>query len=279
MRRLVQMLHSRAGDDPVAVLFHQLCGHMANWTRPTGGHVAWGAGSHRGIQWLDKVEFPRKQKRYIFSPLFEIRYDTAFEDVVMGCAMNRGEDRSWVNRDLVKGLVRLHEMGFAHSFEAWHDGKLVGGAFGTQLGSMITCDSMFHRMSNASKAAYGQTLLHLHKRGFKVVDTNGVANHMVNYGEEWMPRWQFEHLVYACLKDSPSLIDSRPCPTLPWEIRAILPPLRAARWIAHRLPRRRQAGSAAAPPAPDASQTPAPPATAEKAESSKSPSSSAPGAV
>ncbi len=276
MRRLVQMLRSRAGDDPVAILFHQLCGHMANWTSPTGGHVAWGAGSHRGIQWLDKVEFPRKQKRYIFSPLFEIRYDTAFEEVVMGCAVDRGEDRSWVNRDLLKGLVRLHEMGFAHSFEAWHEGKLVGGAFGTQLGSMITCDSMFHRMSNASKAAYGQTLMHLQKRGFKVVDTNGVANHMVNYGEEWMPRRQFEQLVYQCLRDSPSLVDSRPCPKLPSEIRAMLPPLRAARWIDQRIPRRKPASP---PAAPQASADPAAAAASDNSESSKTPSSSAPGAV
>lgn len=70
-------------------------------------------------------------------------------------------------------------MGFAHSYEAWHEGKLAGGGFGVQLGALICCDSMFHRVSNASKAAYGQTLFHLQKRGFKIVDTNGVANYQV----------------------------------------------------------------------------------------------------
>jgi len=133
-------------------------------------------------------------------------------------------------------MVALHKLGFAHSFEAWNEGKLVGGAFGVQLGSMISCDSMFHRMSNASKAAYGQTLVHLQKRGFKVVDTNGVANHQVNYGEEWIPQWRYERLILECLRESPSLTDGRPNPPLPWEVRALIPALRPARKVLNRLP-------------------------------------------
>jgi leucyl/phenylalanyl-tRNA--protein transferase len=239
MRHFLHMLSRHAAGDPIAILWHQICGRMCNWTAPTGGYVRWHAESHRGVQWLHKVQFPRKQKRYIFSPQFEIRYDTEFEEVVKACSDRGSDDRSWVTPDVVRGLVELHKMGFAHSFEAWHEGKLVGGAFGTQLGSMITCDSMFHRMSNASKAAYGQALVHLQNRGFKIVDTNGVANHQVNYGEEWMPRWQFERLIYECLDETPSIRDDRPCPTLPWKIRALLPILKTARLVARRLPLRK----------------------------------------
>jgi leucyl/phenylalanyl-tRNA--protein transferase len=278
MRRFFHMLSSaRVSEDPVSILWHYICGHMVNWVNGESGPVGWTTGNYRGVQYLDKVEFPRKQKRYIFSPLFEIRYNTAFEEVVRGCADPSREGKTWVSEELIRGLIALHKMGFAHSYEAWQDGKLAGGGFGVQLGSMISCDSMFHRVSNASKAAYGQTLVHLQKRGFKIVDTNGVASHQVNYGEEWLPRWQFEHLVYQCLADSPSLIDSRPCPKLPSEIRAMLPPLRAARWIVQRLPRRKPASP---PAAPQVSPEPAAAAAApDKAESSKTPSSSAPGAV
>ena len=244
MRRFIEMIRSnRVGQDPVAVLFHYLRGQMVNWVDGNDGPVHWVAGSHRGLQFLDKVEFPRKQKRYIFSPQFEIRYDTAFEEVMKGCAdrSRDAENKTWISGDYLRGMVALHRLGFAHSWEAWHDGKLVGGAFGVQLGSMISCDSMFHRMSNASKAAYGQTLVHLQKRGFRIVDTNGVAAHQVNYGEEWVPHWRFEQLILECLRESPSLTDDRPCPPLPWEVRALLPALRPARVLVRRLPWRKPA--------------------------------------
>ena len=237
MLRFFHMLSSgHVSQDPVALLWHYACGHMVNWANGESGKVRFTTGGHRGVQYLDKVQFPRKQKRYIFAPQFEIRYNTAFEEVVRGCADLSREGKTWVSEDLIRALVGLNKMGFAHSYEAWVDGKLGGGGWGVQLGSMISCDSMFHTVSNASKAAYGQTLVHLQKRGFRIVDTNGVATHQVNYGEEWLPRWKFEQETYACLKESPSLTDDRPYPPLPWEVRALLPTLRPARGIIRRLP-------------------------------------------
>jgi leucyl/phenylalanyl-tRNA--protein transferase len=237
MLRFYHMLSSaHVSQDPVALLWHYLCGHMVNWVNGESGPVRFNTGGHRGVQYLDKVQFPRKQKRYIFAPQFEIRYNTAFEEVVRGCADPTREGKTWISEELIRALVALNKMGFAHSYEAWTDGKLGGGGFGVQLGSMISCDSMFHRVSNASKAAYGQTLLHLQKRGFRLVDTNGVAEHQVNYGEEWLPRWKFEQETFACLKESPSLTDDRPYPPLPWEVRALLPGLRPMRRIVRKLP-------------------------------------------
>jgi leucyl/phenylalanyl-tRNA---protein transferase len=239
MRRLIDMIRmDRVTDDPVAMLWHYCLGQLVEWKPGSDTEVIWKGASHRGVQWLHKVEFPRKQKRYIFAPQFEIRYNQAFEEVIRACADLKREGRTWVSEDYIRGMCRLNEMGFAHSYEAWQDGKLVGGAFGLQLGSLVTCDSMFHRVSNASKAAYGQTLVHLQNRGFKIVDTNGVAKHQVNYGEEWMPQWQFEKLLYDCVRDPspPALVEGRPYPKMPWEIRAMLPALRAARKVARRLP-------------------------------------------
>jgi leucyl/phenylalanyl-tRNA--protein transferase len=236
--RPLRLLNSRVTDDPIATLWHYVCGHMVDWADHPGGRLRWTGVTHRGVQWLDKVQFPRKQRRYIFSPLFDIKYNQAFDETIRGCADQTRNEPTWISDAYIRALLALHSMGYAHSFEAWSEGKLVGGAYGVQLGSLMTCDSMFHRISNASKAAYGQTLLHLQKRGFKIVDTNGVAAHQVNYGEEWMPQWQFERLVFDCLKDSPAITDDRPAPPpLPFDLRAMIPLLRLRRAVARRLVR------------------------------------------
>jgi leucyl/phenylalanyl-tRNA--protein transferase len=241
-RFLSMMCVSRVSADPVAVLWHHLAGRMVDWANGRDGPICWKTTSHRGVQWLDKVEFPRKQKRYIFSPLFEIRYDTAFEEVIRACADLSREGKTWICEEYTRGMLELHRMGFAHSYEAWNEGKLVGGGFGVQLGSMLSCDSMFHRMSNASKAAYGQMLVRAKERGFKIIDTNGVAKHQVNYGEEWMPHWQFERVMSQCLgaRPAPTLVDGVVYPKLPWQIRAMLPVVRVGRRIGRKLSRRKR---------------------------------------
>lgn len=265
MFRLIDMLRrSCFTDDPVVALWHYACGRMADWEEGRAGAVTWSARSHRGVQWLHKVEFPRKQKRYIFSPLFDIRYNTAFEEVIRACAESgvRKDGRTWIVEGFIRAMINLNQLGFAHSYEAWHEGKLVGGAFGVQLGSMVTCDSMFYRMSNASKAAYGQTLVRLQQRGFRVVDTNGVAQHMVNYGEVWMPQPQFQKLIGECLNDAPSLTDDRPYPKIPWEIRAYLPVLRGLRFARSKL----RPGGGRSPAANPGEMAPTHPTTEQKDE-------------
>jgi leucyl/phenylalanyl-tRNA--protein transferase len=261
MGRLIDMMRmDRVTDDPVAMLWHYCMGQLVEWVPGSDTLVHWEAATHRGVQWLHKVKFPRKQKRYIFSPLFEIRYNQAFDEVLRSCADLKREGRTWVSEEYIRGMCALNKMGYANSYEAWHDGKLVGGAFGLQLGSLITCDSMFHRMSNASKAAYGQTLVHLQNRGFKIVDTNGVAKHLVNYGEEWMPKWQFEKLLYDSLRDPnpPGFLEGRPYPGLPPLIKTLLPAARVYRAVARRMPWKK-----ATPPMP-AAEPPLPPKVADQ---------------
>jgi leucyl/phenylalanyl-tRNA--protein transferase len=230
------LMSTRVTDDPIATLWHYLCGHMLDWAEAPGGLLAWRRSTHRGVQWLDNIQFPRHQKRYIFSPDFEIRHDTAFEQTIRGCANQPRKDPTWISEEYILAMIDLFEMGYAHSFEAWQNGHLVGGMFGVQLGSMMSCDSMFHTVSNASKACYGQMLVHLRQRGFRLVDTNGVAKHQVKYGEEWIPQWWFEKLIFECLEESPTLDDDAPPPPpLPRKLRALLPFLRLRRGLARRV--------------------------------------------
>jgi hypothetical protein len=96
---------------------------------------------------------------------------------------------------------------------------------------------LFHRVSNAAKAAYGQTLVCMTQRGFRLMDTNVVAPHLVNYGEEWMRMWEYEAILRQALKESPSLTDDRPYPGIPWQVRYRLPIARLIRKVSRRFRR------------------------------------------
>jgi leucyl/phenylalanyl-tRNA--protein transferase len=212
-------------DNPLHALWHAGHGRLPDWINGHDGEIAWLKRDHRGVQWLDRIQLPRKPQhlKYILQPRFEIRFDTAFEQVLRACADPQREGKTWICDELYRAYRALHEMGFAHSFEAWDGERLVGGAFGLQLGSIMSIDSVFHRASNAGIAVYGQTLLRLRERGFKLVDVNYVSESFARFGEEWVPQWRFEQLLRQYMRERPSLCDDRPAPRLPFKFRVLLP--------------------------------------------------------
>ena len=177
--------------DPLHILWRYAIGYMPDFLDGKSGAVGWVRWPHRGVQMLDKFKIPRKQKSCVMSPEFELRIDQSFEEVVRECAdVNRhvikdGVGQTWLTPTLIEGLIQLHEMGYAHSYETWIDGKLVGGTFGIQLGGLVTMVSLFHRVSNASKAAAGRAMMQLRDRGFKLIDIGMVPQHHVDFGSEW----------------------------------------------------------------------------------------------
>jgi leucyl/phenylalanyl-tRNA--protein transferase len=217
------------------MLAHYALGDLPGFVGDEGSPVRWLRESHRGVHLLRSIDVPKGQRRYVFSPAFEFRLDTAFDEVIRGCADRPGGRPTWILPDLIEGFSRLHAMGFAHSYETWQDGRLVGGCFGVHLGGYASIESMFHRASNASKAAYGRALLHLKARGFVLVDSNPVKDPSRNYGEEWIPQWRFEELLREALDKPVSLTDDRPPPVLPAGIRRMLPINRVVRKLAHKL--------------------------------------------
>jgi len=235
------------------MLWHFANARFADWLHDET-RLVWCKYSHRGIQRLDAIEYPRKEKRYIFHPQFKVTVDQDFDAVVDACIRVPRMHRNWITATLGEAYKGLHRMGFAHSFEARVDGKLVGGCFGVHIGGYVTIESMFHDFSNASKAAYGQALLILKERGFEFVDVGNVADHHVNYGEEWLPQWKFEQLMRAAMARQVSMTDDRPCPTLPLHIRLALPLSRAVRGVMRRVawPLQKLRGAKGAKPACDA---------------------------
>jgi leucyl/phenylalanyl-tRNA--protein transferase len=223
--------------DPNDILAHYALGDMPCFLGDEGTPVEWVAHPHRGVHLLKDVAVPRGQRRYVFSPRFEFRCDTAFDEVLRACATRR-TGRSWILPAFVDGYSKLFEMGFAHSYEAWQDGELAGGCFGVHIGAYASVESMFYRVSHAGKAAYGRALLHLKQRGFLLVDSNPVADVSRNYGEEWIPQWQFERLLRHAIGVPVSLDDGRPAPRLPAKVRMILPVARVMRALRRKLVKR-----------------------------------------
>jgi len=124
---------------------------------------------------------------------FEIRMDTAFGDVIRACAaMPRpGQQGTWITPEMIDAYVGLHELGFAHSVEAWRDDQLVGGLYGLSLGRAFFGESMFARESDASKLAFVAAVRQLAGWGFELIDCQVETAHLARFGAVCRPRNDF----------------------------------------------------------------------------------------
>lgn len=132
--------------------------------------------------------------------LFRITLDTAFVDVMRGCAEvpRHDQDGTWITSDMIDAYVRLHEMGYAHSVEAWQGDELVGGLYGVSLGAVFFGESMFARAPDASKTAFVVLVRQLEKWSFDLVDCQTYTEHLARFGAEPWPRRHFlERLARA----------------------------------------------------------------------------------
>jgi leucyl/phenylalanyl-tRNA--protein transferase len=124
---------------------------------------------------------------------YEIRADTAFREVMLGCrsATRPGQDGTWITSPMIEGYEELHRRGYAHSIEAWQDGELVGGLYGVSLGGMFTGESMFARTPDASKVSFATLLGNVEAWGFAFVDCEVYTDHLARFGAEEWPRRRF----------------------------------------------------------------------------------------
>jgi leucyl/phenylalanyl-tRNA--protein transferase len=128
--------------------------------------------------------------------------DTVFEKVITECAQSRLEknEETWLVDEMIEAYCRLHEAGYAHSVEAWCDGRLAGGLYGVSLGKCFFGESMFTRISNASKTAFVTLVQYLAKRSFDLIDCQVKTDHLMRLGAIEIPRLQFLAELHASLQ-------------------------------------------------------------------------------
>jgi leucyl/phenylalanyl-tRNA--protein transferase len=130
---------------------------------------------------------------------WDVRFDSAFEQVMRACAAPRKDGPgTWISEDIIAGYGGLHRMGYAHSAEVWLDGELVGGAYGVCIGRMFYGESMFARVSDASKVALAYLVAFLRGHGVRMLDCQQETGHLASLGAFPISRKAFlEHLRQA----------------------------------------------------------------------------------
>jgi leucyl/phenylalanyl-tRNA---protein transferase len=141
--------------------------------------IGWFSPDPRAIIPLEDFHVPHALRRALRKHFFEVKIDNAFLDVINACA--RRED-TWINREIIESYTRLHELGYAHSVEAWREGKLVGGLYGVAVGGAFFGESMFHQVTDASKIALVALVQHLRVRKFVLLDTQWLTPHLQQFG-------------------------------------------------------------------------------------------------
>ncbi len=153
----------------------------------------WHSPDPRCVIPLDRLHVGRSLRRVIAKGAFEIRFDTSFEQVIRACKTTPrpGQDGTWITEGMEQAYVRLHELGFAHSVEAWEGGELVGGLYGVSLGAIFFGESMFSWRDNASKVALVALADKVRRWGFRLIDAQVPTPHTVAMGAEEWPRSKF----------------------------------------------------------------------------------------
>lgn len=155
--------------------------------------VHWIDPDRRGVLPLDQFHIPRRLRRRMRRSDFEVRCDSAFDEVIAGCAEPaRNRPDTWINSTIETLYTELFHMGFAHSVECWRDGELVGGLYGVSLGAAFFGESMFSREADASKIALAHLILRLVKGGYRLLDTQFTTPHLRQFGALEVPREEYK---------------------------------------------------------------------------------------
>ena len=141
--------------------------------------IEWFSPDPRAVLPLENFHVPHSLRRLARRKPFEITIDKAFSAVIQACAER---ENTWINRDIVDSYTRLHELGHAHSVEAWNENRLAGGLYGVAVGGTFFGESMFHRVTDASKIALVALVEHLRARNFVLLDTQWLTPHLQQFG-------------------------------------------------------------------------------------------------
>jgi leucyl/phenylalanyl-tRNA--protein transferase len=171
--------------------------------------IHWIEPRKRGVMPLDGFHVSRSLRRTILSQNFNVTIDQCFADVVQGCA-DRSE--TWINSEIAQAYQNLHDAGFAHSLEIWHQGVLTGGVYGVSIGGAFFGESMFSKRPNASKIALAYLVDRLKKTGFVLFDTQFTTPHLISLGGKEVTKENYRRLLEPAVKQAADFSDPNYCP-------------------------------------------------------------------
>lgn len=164
--------------------------------------IYWHTPKMRGIIPLDETfHVPKNVARKYKRNDFDVYVNRNFETVIRQCQQLRIED-TWISEDIVDAYVSLHEQGYAHSFEAYQDGRLVGGLYGVSIGKAFFGESMFHLVTDASKICLVYLVEFLREHEFQLLDTQYLNPHIAQFGAYEIPHKDFLKLLNKALNAS-----------------------------------------------------------------------------
>lgn len=170
------------------------------------GEILWFRPDPRAIIPLNGLKVSRSLRATLRKGVYECRIDSAFAEVIRLCAQRR--EKTWISSEIQAAYIELHRLGFAHSVESWKDGELAGGLYGVALGGAFFGESMFSRATDASKVALVHLVERMKARGFTLLDTQFMTEHLRSLGAIDISRKAYERRLGAALRVEATFMDA-----------------------------------------------------------------------
>jgi len=162
-----------------------------------GQPIIWHAPDPRFVLFPDELKISKSMRPIFNQNKFDISLDTDFHSVIQNCQQSnrKGQHGTWITEEMLEGFTQMYELGYAHSVEVRQDGELVGGLYGVSLGKIFFGESMFSRVSNASKAGFIRLVQELKKRKFNLIDSQVHTPHLESLGARHISRDRYMKLL------------------------------------------------------------------------------------
>jgi leucyl/phenylalanyl-tRNA--protein transferase len=162
-----------------------------------GDHILWWCPDPRFVLYPDELIVSKSMLSVIKKNTFSFTINQAFTDVITNCKRisRKDQESTWITDEVKAAYIELHKKGIAHSVEAWQNGNLVGGLYGIRLGNIFFGESMFSKVSNASKFAFISYVQHLIKKEVILIDCQVYTEHLESLGARMIPRKNFIEIL------------------------------------------------------------------------------------
>ncbi|NNK17944.1 MAG: leucyl/phenylalanyl-tRNA--protein transferase [Maribacter sp.] len=162
-----------------------------------GSLILWWSPDPRMVLYPERIKVSKSMRKVLNSHQFTLTKNSCFETVIDQCALVKraGQEGTWITDEMKEAYLKLNEKGYAHSYEVWEEGTIVGGLYGIDLGHIFCGESMFSLVSNASKFAFIQLAKELHQKNYDLIDCQLYTKHLESLGAEEIPRTEFYKIL------------------------------------------------------------------------------------